>query len=970
MRYCPRCGTTTDADVCPHDGTPTVRKVAHSHGRLQGGDVITGRYRILGELGRGGFGVVFDAVHVTTGHPVAVKVLTSSGGDEAQEMARRFFQEASTTSRLSHPNTVRVFDFGQTDDGEMFLAMERLNGETLQTLLLRLQCEGLRMTEAQVVDVGVAVLKSLAEAHAHGLVHRDMKPANIFLHQVSGGEQIVKVLDFGIVKDTDTRMTQAGKALGTPTHMSPEQAMGKPVDARADIYALGVVLYECLVGALPFSGDNPLAIVMQHVTEPPPPILQRTGGHVRPALAAAVERALAKLPDDRWQSAPEMRDALQAALGQVPRTGMYRVPTIAPTPSNTRVRQDSGGIPGPTPQVSPAFGTGMRADSPAALQSGASPVPLRSGASPVPLRSGASPVPLRTGASPVPLRTGASPVPLRTGASPVPLRTGASPVPTNPRPQPVRPESGTVERRPLTAPLRPPSGAQPTPSRPSSAGLQEPHRPSGLHGANPASAATTGPRIVIHREPPRPAQTYTSRPDAPRTVVKSTAISQGTEAIPSHNDSAAFRRAAMDAGTVVNRQAMPGDDGLVIGSAILGSDDAAAEVIPVAGRFDVPARTPPRAFDRRPAPESHANAGTEVVPWSSGLSGHAGMAGLPLPGFFGQAAFAPTPLAVTGLNPMAERMMQSLQEMANAQSNRHAPRAGNRPAVSALWLSDDARRAVYAEPGGALHLVELGDLGDHPVNVLDLGNSIEVGSHATLIAALAGASDGRLIASGSVDGLLRGWDPSLGKQVGEIRFESGVQALAVATDGKLLAVGLADGTAVLVELPVFEVRRTLRGHRDAITAVAAAGSRRVVVTASDDGVVRTWDPVGGGARLTARGHEGAVGAVAVSGSGQVFVSGGWDGKLCAWSGRDGQRQFEVAAHDDVIAGIALDRAAVRVATAGDDRAARVWSATDGRLLAERRDFRVGVKFVRFTDDHRNAVLCGSWDGTFRRITLD
>ena len=116
MRYCPRCGDPTTAPFCPEDGTPTVRQMVGARAAVQVGDVIGGRYRILGELGRGGFGVVFDTVHVTTGHPVAVKILTHVTGNEGQELARRFFQEASTTSRLTHPNTVRVFDFGQTED--------------------------------------------------------------------------------------------------------------------------------------------------------------------------------------------------------------------------------------------------------------------------------------------------------------------------------------------------------------------------------------------------------------------------------------------------------------------------------------------------------------------------------------------------------------------------------------------------------------------------------------------------------------------------------------------------------------------------------------------------------------------------------------------------------------------------------------------------------------------------------------
>ena len=318
MRYCPRCGENTEAQVCSTHGIPTVWRELPGIGQIPAGQIIGGRYSIVGVIGRGGFGTVYEADHVTTGHSVAVKVLAKRAGAEGEEASRRFFQEAATTSRLSHPNTVRVFDFGQTDSGNLFLAMERLVGDSLQELLNRHAAEGSTIGESQSIDIGIAVLRSLGEAHAHGLVHRDLKPANIFLHRVAGGDSIVKVLDFGIVKDTDSSMTQAGKALGTPTHMSPEQAMGKTVDARSDLYALGVVLYECLTGSLPFTGDNPLAVVMQHVTEPCEPLLVRAPGATRPAVAAVVERSLAKNPEHRFDDAAGMRVALQDSLGQQP----------------------------------------------------------------------------------------------------------------------------------------------------------------------------------------------------------------------------------------------------------------------------------------------------------------------------------------------------------------------------------------------------------------------------------------------------------------------------------------------------------------------------------------------------------------------------------------------------------------------------------------------------------------------------
>ncbi len=372
MRYCPQCGRPTEQAACPEDGTPTVRRVASVRGDLVGGEVVGGRYRIVRVIGRGGFGTVYEAEHVTTGHPVALKVLVAQPGSEGDELARRFFKEAATTSRLSHPNTVRVFDFGQSERGDLFLAMERLVGETLMDQLSRLHSRGETMAEEDAVEIAIAVLRSLGEAHAHGLVHRDLKPANIFLHQLAGGEAIIKVLDFGIVKDIDAHMTQAGKALGTPTHMSPEQAMGKAVDGRSDLYALGVLLFECISGNLPFQSESPLAIVMMHVIEPVPSLKARAPGKVRPAVAAVAERALSKDPAERFTDANDMRVALQRALRE---SRHAPAPLLGATPRSSRT------IVGP-PSVAPLQVAAPRAAIAARGQAGRSEQPTASGPDP------------------------------------------------------------------------------------------------------------------------------------------------------------------------------------------------------------------------------------------------------------------------------------------------------------------------------------------------------------------------------------------------------------------------------------------------------------------------------------------------------------------------------------------------------------------------------------------------------------
>lgn len=664
---------------------------------IASGTVVGGRYRVLGEIGRGGFGVVLDAVHVTTGHPVAIKVLTPVAGVDGPELAERFSHEAKTTSRLSHPSTVRVYDFGQTEDGLLYLAMERLNGETLQDIIERGP-----LTEAATVAIAVDVLRSLGEAHELGLVHRDLKPANIFLHEIPGGDRIVKVLDFGIVKHADTAMTQAGKALGTPTHMAPEQSMGKTVDARTDLYALGVVLFECLTGDLPFNAENPMTLLMMHITEPVPRLEDRAPGRVRPALAEVIEKALAKHGNQRFQSAAEMRVALQAAMGEPVDTSTYRtVNPVLATPA----------------QVPPSVG---------------------------------------------------------------PMAT-----------------------------------------------------PSELPGF---SATVRGP-VAKAKEQER-------------------------------------------------------------------QDSAILQV----------GITPPR--------------------------------GMPTP-HYQPVQTRPEKIAPVNDEPV----------LIDVPTER----------LTAWHAADDGGRCWWAEQGGALRTVALTALHNAPQRLRDLQDPVEFGAHDALVTALVASADGRLVISGAIDGVVRAWDPVACAKLAEWRVEGAVTSLALATDGALLVVGSQDGSAALVDIPGFRVRRVLRGHRGAVTSVAILGSRRLVATAGEDGIVRTWDPIGGGARLALRGQGAPVVAIALGNQTQTLASVTWDGALTLWQTRSGEALWKVQAHTDVIAGVALDRAGAFVATASDDRSAKVYRVAGAELVAERSDFSAGAKTVQFVDGAL-AVLVASWDQTVRRVS--
>ena len=319
-RFCPVCGQDASERYCPRDGTATVTRKKVEAGALDyaPGHIVEGRYRITGRLGHGGFGAVFSAVHTGTGQDIALKVLHVDLSSDNAAIVRRFWQEAQMTSRLRHPNTVRVFDVGQTEEGAFYLAMEHLRGETLADLLEQRARHGQALTEAETRDMAVQVCRSLQEAHKAGLVHRDLKPGNVML--VQGDEEpgpLVKVLDFGIARRTDSSLTGEGSALGTPSYMSPEQCRGKPVDARSDLYALGVMLFRCVTGHVPFADENPFTVMFHHAETPVPDPRGMAPTPLSAGMARCIMRAMAKLPDERFADAREMREALEATLTQV-----------------------------------------------------------------------------------------------------------------------------------------------------------------------------------------------------------------------------------------------------------------------------------------------------------------------------------------------------------------------------------------------------------------------------------------------------------------------------------------------------------------------------------------------------------------------------------------------------------------------------------------------------------------------------
>ena len=291
-----------------------------------GKQVDNGEYRIVQRIGSGGMGAVYKAEQPSMNRFVAIKVLHSrylARGD----LVSRFRREARAMSQLSHPNTARVYKYGQLDDGSLYFVMEYLEG---RNLVQEVKTAG-PVEPERAIRIMQSVCTALEEAHSAGMIHRDLKPENIFLTNQGGKEDFPKVLDFGLAKVTEKQMgsmslmhlTQQGAVFGTPEFMSPEQATGSELDRRSDIYSLGMILYEMLTGKLPFMAKNKREIMFAQVKEPPIPLTQRAPTMPFPSgLEAVIAKAIAKDPDDRYQSALQFADALRSCLpGQ---TGQVR----------------------------------------------------------------------------------------------------------------------------------------------------------------------------------------------------------------------------------------------------------------------------------------------------------------------------------------------------------------------------------------------------------------------------------------------------------------------------------------------------------------------------------------------------------------------------------------------------------------------------------------------------------------------
>jgi serine/threonine-protein kinase len=334
---CQRCEAQyeTWGGACPACGGTELLKVPQVDRMV--GRVIAGRYRILRRLGQGGMGSVYLAEQVGIGQQVAMKFL-NSGLSLDPDVARRFLNEAKSYARVAHPNAVTLHDFGQDEEGTLYISMEYVEGDDLKRLLSHVG----RLALHEAADIVLQAADVLAYAHARQVVHRDLKPENIMVRQGMRGWH-VKVLDFGIARISDgaPRLTQQGAVAGTPRYMSPEQAMGLDVDARTDIYALGLVFFELLTGKQPFDGGSVTEIMQKQVSQPMPRLAEVMAELDLPAIDAVIQKATAKKRVERYTDMEAFAADLSNALPTLPRRAP--VSGVSPAVKNAVAEQSAPG---------------------------------------------------------------------------------------------------------------------------------------------------------------------------------------------------------------------------------------------------------------------------------------------------------------------------------------------------------------------------------------------------------------------------------------------------------------------------------------------------------------------------------------------------------------------------------------------------------------------------------------------------
>jgi len=335
-RYCPICDRDVGAEYCTDHGVCTISVGVTTGAPPTIGRIVAGRYHLEELIGKGGMGAVYRATQLGVKREVAVKVLLPDLTSE-RRVVKRFYREAFAVSQMNHPNIVRLVDFGvDPSSNSPFMVLDLVHGQTLRALYDK----GGRMAERRAANLMAQLAKGLVDAHLKGVVHRDLKPENLMVELLAGGDEHLRILDFGLTRILDEpitagRITESGTVLGTPLYMSPEQATGAPIDPRSDLYSLGCILYELLAGKPVFHGLSTLAVLTHHVYTPAPTLPDQLvdGSPPSPEMVSLFKRLLEKKPDDRPAGADEVARALtQMAMGPGRESAQPALPMVPAQP--------------------------------------------------------------------------------------------------------------------------------------------------------------------------------------------------------------------------------------------------------------------------------------------------------------------------------------------------------------------------------------------------------------------------------------------------------------------------------------------------------------------------------------------------------------------------------------------------------------------------------------------------------------
>ena len=499
-RRCPACDKCFSGEVrfCPFDGDALIDAPDwNPNADPLIGQVIDTRYEVVSVLGEGGTGSVYEVRHTTLGRRFALKVLRKDIARDAQ-IVTRFIQEAKAAAAIGHPNIVAVSDFGEVQPDKSaplnakvpYFVMELLTGASLANVLRSEK----KIAPDRAASIGMQCALGLAAAHEAGVIHRDLKPDNVFLVR-SGDREFVKLLDFGLAKIAGTsRVTRQGIIFGTPHYMSPEQAAGLPVDHRSDIYALGVILYECITGRVPFEADSYKAVLDHHINTPPVPLEERAPepSQVGP-LGGVVMRCLAKNPADRFATMAELAAALEEALAEMPRS--EEEAPAPPARGDKAAKLAKAAAPAaakPAAKAAPAVAAVPAA--PAAQPQGTSPLTLVVGAVVIVAVGLLGWRVLATDPTDAQQQQPAAPTPVTAAPTPSPTPPPVTPTVVAPQPTATQP-AATATVPPVTAPPatapRPPPVAATAPNNGAGPHTTTKFPSSGSAGTSPAPTATT-----------------------------------------------------------------------------------------------------------------------------------------------------------------------------------------------------------------------------------------------------------------------------------------------------------------------------------------------------------------------------------------------------------------------------------------------------------------------------------------------